>query len=487
MKGGKVVAQGSSGCVFDPALLCEGQTHRQEGYVTKMLGTGDYGEYDSEWREIQKIKPIIEGIPNNENYFIVTQIYPCINPKYDTTRDLINFNSKNCLALTERISPSRPGETRDDIQDIALLKSATAQGFIQGLNMPNGGPNMLEYTKPVDFSVEQFKTMNNLVIELLINGVVPMNKAGLLHLDIKAPNMVFNGSHVRLIDWGLASKINADVGFGLESEMNPPIMVNRPFTNILFAYKKGKSILGEWINLIINKNQKSGIFNRKSKEQIASIIKEYLRLRDGDVKGVLYNDKMMQRVLGSRILFHLPYIAHVAFENNIDKTLDLIASQIAYAVVEQCYNPVTKKMSVFDVKRYFLEVYQHNVDVFGLVSFYLTFLTNSHKNIFKTTYIGRVLDTILTKYLYSETSAAKRYNIDEIVAELRYLNSNQVLYPILKGELEPEPPIVRAPQNTPVQIPTIVDEKLLGGKKRKRKTKKGKTKKGKTKKGKRKK
>ena len=80
MKGGKVVAQGSSGCVFDPALLCEGQNDRKQGYVTKMLGTGDYGEYDSEWSEIQKIKPIIETIPNNENYFIVSQIYPCINP-----------------------------------------------------------------------------------------------------------------------------------------------------------------------------------------------------------------------------------------------------------------------------------------------------------------------------------------------------------------------------------------------------------------------
>ena len=39
MKGGKVVAQGSSGCVFDPALLCEGQNDRKQGYVTKMTFT----------------------------------------------------------------------------------------------------------------------------------------------------------------------------------------------------------------------------------------------------------------------------------------------------------------------------------------------------------------------------------------------------------------------------------------------------------------
>ena len=29
MKGGKVVASGAIGCVFDPPLLCEGQIDRQ--------------------------------------------------------------------------------------------------------------------------------------------------------------------------------------------------------------------------------------------------------------------------------------------------------------------------------------------------------------------------------------------------------------------------------------------------------------------------
>ena len=35
MKGGKVIGQGSAGCVFDPPLLCEGETERKPGYVTR--------------------------------------------------------------------------------------------------------------------------------------------------------------------------------------------------------------------------------------------------------------------------------------------------------------------------------------------------------------------------------------------------------------------------------------------------------------------
>ena len=471
MKGGKVIGQGSAGCVFDPPLLCEGETERKPGYVTKMLSKKDFQE---EWREIEGIKPIIATIPNNENYFIVNQIYPCVNPQYDTIDDLSNFSSKTCNPLTESMFSSLPGETRDTIMDIQRLRAATKQGFIQGLNMPNGGPNLNEYTTPFDFTIEQFKTINNSLIDLLQNGVVPMNEAGLLHLDIKAPNMVFDGTHVRVIDWGLANKINPEIGYGLKSPMNPPIMGNRPFTNILFAYnKKGESKLGKWINIIITANEKTGKFNGKKKKEIASLITSYMR--DSSLNGILSSVENIEKMLGDKILFHLPYIAKVAFGNNIDNTLDLIASQISYAVVEQCYNPDTGIMSQFDVKRYFLEVYQHNVDVFGLLSFYLTFLANSEKNIFKITRIGSVLDTVLTKYFYSETSAAKKYNIDEIVAALRNLNSNEVLYPTSTGDLPTEPPITQPPQNTPLTLPVFVREDMVGGNKKGKKShKKGK-------------
>ena len=37
MKGGKAIASGSAGCVFKPALLCEGDTDRKKDYITKVM------------------------------------------------------------------------------------------------------------------------------------------------------------------------------------------------------------------------------------------------------------------------------------------------------------------------------------------------------------------------------------------------------------------------------------------------------------------
>lgn len=37
--------------------------------------------------------------------------------------------------------------------------------------------------------------------DLLEHGIAPLNAAGVLHFDLKNDNVVFDGSHVRLIDW----------------------------------------------------------------------------------------------------------------------------------------------------------------------------------------------------------------------------------------------------------------------------------------------
>jgi hypothetical protein len=446
MKGGNVIGEGSYGCVFDPALLCEGEKERPKGFITKML---DIRNFNQEWKAIQEADEVIKLIPNNENYFIVNQVKPCINPIYDDSIDLSNFSDKTCNALTKKKFPSIPGEVVSVSTQINRLKAATKSNIFQGLSMPNGGPDVNKYTKPEKFSPEHLISLNNTLIDLILNGVIPMNKAGLLHLDAKAANIVYDGRFARLIDWGLAAKVNPRTISGIDKDISPTIMVNRPFTNILFIRKGRNLVLVDYINHNILPR-----LSGATKDEMAIDFKKKLR------STILQSVDVMRRNLNSKINGHLSYIADVAYRGNVDEVLDVIAIQIAYAVLEQCLSDDLRMIDYFNLAKYVEDVYRHNVDVYGVITCYLTLITNSHKDIVRTTKIASALDTnVITKYLYSDKCAATAYNINELIADLQSLNSNSVLYPNSTKDLPTEIAVPPAPQNTPA----------AGGKRRKSK------------------
>jgi len=436
MKGGNVIGEGAYGCVFDPALLCEGEKERPKGFITKML---DIDNFNQEWKSIQDADEVIKLIPNNQNYFIVNQVKPCVNPTYDDSIDLSNFSDKTCNALTKQRFPSKPGEVVSVETQINRLKAATKSNIFQGLSMPNGGPDVNKYTKPQKFSPEDFIDLNNALIDLIVNGVIPMNNGGLLHLDTKAANIVYDGRFARLIDWGLAAKVNPRTISGIDKDISPTIMVNRPFTNILFIRKGRNLVLVDYINHNILPS-----LSGATKDEMAIDFKKKLR------STILQSVDVMRRNLNSKINGHLSYIADVAYRGNVDEVLDVIAIQIAYTVLEQCLNDELRIVDYFNLVKYVEDVYRHNVDIYGVITCYLTLLTNSHKDIVRTTKIAGVLDTnVITKYLYSDKSASKAYNINELIADLRGLNSNSVLFPNSTKDLPPEIAVPPAPQNTP--------------------------------------
>ena len=70
-KGGKVIASGGYGCVFDPALKCEGASKREANKISKLM-TEDHAT--SEYEEINKIKDQLDSIPNYQDYFLIYQL-----------------------------------------------------------------------------------------------------------------------------------------------------------------------------------------------------------------------------------------------------------------------------------------------------------------------------------------------------------------------------------------------------------------------------
>ena len=65
-KGGKVIASGGYGCVFNPALRCEGETKRNKNKITKLMTDKHATE---EYEEINSIKKKLDKIPNYSDYY----------------------------------------------------------------------------------------------------------------------------------------------------------------------------------------------------------------------------------------------------------------------------------------------------------------------------------------------------------------------------------------------------------------------------------
>jgi len=106
-KGGKVIASGGFGCVFNPALKCKGSNKRESGKITKLM-TEKHAT--SEYEEINGIKEKLDTIQNYQDYFLLNNFTIC-KPAKLSESDLKNFNTK-CSALP-----------KSDIKKIILMKN----------------------------------------------------------------------------------------------------------------------------------------------------------------------------------------------------------------------------------------------------------------------------------------------------------------------------------------------------------------------------
>jgi serine/threonine protein kinase len=107
------------------------------------------------------------------------------------------------------------------------------------LNMPNGGIAVDDFL----YNNESFifmRKINNSLIELLKNGIIPMNNANVYHSDIKDSNILVDnhdGEFVtRLIDWGLSTNyIPFKHAIFPKTWRNRPLQFNVPFSVIIFS------------------------------------------------------------------------------------------------------------------------------------------------------------------------------------------------------------------------------------------------------------
>jgi hypothetical protein len=394
--GGKVIASGAYGCVFSPALKCEGNKKRDKNKISKLMTEK---HTIKEYEEIEKIKSKMEKIPNYNDYFLLDNITIC-KPEKLTNLDLEQYKKK-CKALP-----------KDSIYANNINKSLDN---LLMLNMPNGGLPIDDYNYENGSFYKWHKTSNNL-IKLLQNGILPMNKQNYFHCDIKDSNVLIdetnNGLKMRLIDWSLSTEYTPFIEDPIPTTwFNRPLLFNAPISVILFTdsfeskYTKYINEVGEIdddslrpfvFNYIIFWFKKRGPGHYKFINEIFYI------LFSNDIENNNEDDKMKIIENEFTIVYISNYIIHILKK----------------------YTYLHKNKVVINLREYLDNVFIHIVDIWGFILCYFPLLetlftnyknlsVNQHKMFIK-------IKNIYITYLY--TPRIEPIEVNKLVKDLQELN-----------------------------------------------------------------
>ena len=218
--GGKVLASGGFGCVFSPALKCQGDTKRQQGKISKLMSQRHAVE---EYEEIISIKNKLDSIKDYTDYFMLNDVTIC-KPEKLTVTDLKDYTNK-CTALP-----------KDKITKKNINKNLDK---LMSLNIPNGGLPVDDFLYQ-EGSFEKIYQIHSSLVNLLKKGIIPMNNKNIYHCDIKDSNVLIDDSSnelkARLIDWGLSTEYVPYKNNPFPNTWrNRPFQFNVPFSVIIFS------------------------------------------------------------------------------------------------------------------------------------------------------------------------------------------------------------------------------------------------------------
>jgi len=358
--GGKVIGSGGYGCVFRPSLRCTGTRKRASKTISKLM----LNKYvKREYMEITKYLPILRKIPDYKNYFIIEGANIC-QPAPLTQMDLNNFDTK-CKVLRKR--------------DINAKNINNNLDKISSINLQDGGVELGTYIYS-GLSLDGMKDLNALMIQLLVHGILPMNKYHVYHADIKEANIVVDVSskYVRLIDWGL-SMYTANGKNIPDVLRDKPLQYNLPFSIILFnnTFKTMYSAFLKTTESTHLDNNSLGVFlkgyiekwnKKRGKGHITTIMSIW--------SGITGKQNIQETII-------IPYLSAILLEYTRDGQFDTIG--------------------------YFKNVFLKLLDLWGFIICYSAFLETGYKN--------EKINNLIINYLYRKPT--ENINIDDLVDDLK--------------------------------------------------------------------
>jgi hypothetical protein len=385
--GGKVIASGGYGCIFRPAIKCKTKKNIS-GQITKLMTTK---HAESEFKEIEQFKKILSHIPNYQEYFLLDGFSICEPEKLSS--DDLQYYVKKCKALQK--------------DDITIQNINQSLDKIMGINMPDGGIDVGDFIEQKKSS-RKLVELNNSLILLLKNGIVPMNKLHVFHCDIKESNVLVKDNSkllTRLIDWGLSTQYTS--GPIPKPLTRRPFQYNIPFSIILFNK--------EFINRYkkhLKKNPNQDYYTIR--EFVINYIFVWIDIRgDGHLKLI---NKNMNRLFVNQL--------SVLKQNEKD---NFIAYDFTYYYIIEYLSKILQKYTIqnkFHLNDYFNEVFIKNVDIWGFIMIYMPFVNHLYDNYNKLKpseiKLFEELKYIIVHFLFE--TAITPIPVEDLLEELTKLN-----------------------------------------------------------------
>jgi hypothetical protein len=415
--GGKAINSGGYGCIFKPALKCNGKP-RPRNKVSKLMTTRHSEE---EYNFIMKYKKKLEHIPNYADYFLIEGVTICAPDKLSRA-DLVYYNNK-CTALQKDDLTSK--NINDNLDNVLAI------------NMPDGGVDVGDFLAK-HHSEETLIQLNMSLIGLLNNGIVPMNQIYIYHCDIKETNILVQAKknrkkeenwgrddvvqtklYTRLIDWGIS--VEWTKGQEIPDKlMNKPLQYNVPFSIILFN-KHFISMYNEMLKNTPSPNYAT------IKKVVSQFIMHWLKERGmGHFQAI---NQTLQLLMLNEDLEDLDGLEGL---NNLDDQMNEKTQKqqhdymFTYYYIADYLITILSKYTMrgeLHLLKYFEDVFIKNTDLWGFIMSYATILELYYHNYEKLNEqeiaVFNKLKQIIVSFLFE--TAITPINQDQLTMELQLL------------------------------------------------------------------
>lgn len=355
---GDFVKTGTYGCVFRPPLKCvdaELNSKFSTGFVSKLMKNYAFSD---EINEVQIVSKIFDKKDDDwqKKYFVLP-----------LKKDGCTINVKDSTNELD-IKDSNLGTGGKDPCLLEWTDISERPTSYKSLNMVDGGKDLNDFlVKKGRLTTADFNVINNLMIDLLVNGIYEMNHLGIYHFDIKAGNIVYNeqDGRMRLIDWGFVKHIEKHK-IHTQRELMQTLRRLKSLGTLYYGAHYGHALLSS----------------------------DFKALRESLPTTTAFSKYLMPHKLG-----YMPLVAYYPEHIN-----DILVPNYT-AIVKQ---------SKLD---YFKKVYLPNSDIFAFLLIYLTI-----SGYLESSKIRENINNLINTYILSDTYSKNPYNIENLEYSLRNLS-----------------------------------------------------------------